>query len=123
MSLPFSSLFSPLTAWQTQAIAMQERMPVAAPVYARQKPHIPAGDIRSLRRILSDVCLLTLHTYGAVRISDDSLRAALRRCREWYISLDAHAAITTEGVEVAEETGSELSSLRGSEDDDATSKT
>jgi len=104
-------------------MAMPERMPVSTRVYARQKPHVPPGDIRSLRQILSDVCLLTLVQAGRVSISEDSLRDALRRCREWYINLDAHVAITTEGVEVAEETGSELSSLRGSEENDATSKT
>lgn len=92
------------------------------PRMPRQKPHVAVGDIRSLRRILSDVALLTLADSG-VAISQDLRMAALQRVQEWYIRLGGPAAITTEGVEVAEATGSELSSLRGSEVDDATSKT
>lgn len=88
----------------------------------RPKFHVAPSDIRSLRQVLSDVSLLTLAS-GGVRISQDSRMAALQRVQDWYIRLGGPAAITTEGVEVEEETGSELSSLRGSEDDDATSKT
>lgn len=56
---------------------------MSTPVMPRQKPNVAVGDIRALRRILSDVSLLTLAASGRVSVPTAELTDAFARVLSW----------------------------------------
>lgn len=56
---------------------------MSAPRMPKPKNNVAPGDVRSIRRILSDVCLLTLAASGRVTVPTVELTDAFARVLQW----------------------------------------